>query len=149
MELTASMIRFTVLGKPETAGSKRAFMPKGARFPVVVDDNPKSRGWKNDVRNQARGEYDGELLDGPLKVTLRFYRKRPTGHFGSGKNASVVKASAPATPISKPDVLKLARAVEDALTGVLWRDDAQIVVEVLEKHYGEPERVEIEVEAIA
>jgi Holliday junction resolvase RusA-like endonuclease len=48
-------------------------------------------------------------------------------------------------------VLKLARAVEDALTGVLWRDDAQIAIEQLSKHYAErdePERVRVRVEAL-
>jgi Holliday junction resolvase RusA-like endonuclease len=42
-------------------------------------------------------------------------------------------------------VLKLARAVEDALTGVVWRDDAEIVAEGLAKLYGTPERVEISI----
>ena len=35
-----------------------------------------------------------------------------------------------------PDVLKLARGVEDALTGIVWRDDAQIVNESLNKVVG-------------
>jgi Holliday junction resolvase RusA-like endonuclease len=38
-------------------------------------------------------------------------------------------------PISKPDVLKLARAAEDALTGIIWSDDALIVQEHLYKAY--------------
>ena len=42
-------------------------------------------------------------------------------------------------------MLKLARAVEDALTGIVWRDDAQIVDEQLSKVYGEPARVEVDV----
>jgi predicted short-subunit dehydrogenase-like oxidoreductase (DUF2520 family) len=42
-------------------------------------------------------------------------------------------------------VLKLARGVEDALTGIVWRDDAQIVVEHLEKRYGSPARCEVRV----
>ena len=42
-------------------------------------------------------------------------------------------------------LLKLTRAVEDALTGLVWRDDAQVVDEVLSKRYGAPERVEVRV----
>lgn len=45
-------------------------------------------------------------------------------------------------------MLKLARAAEDALTGILWRDDAQICDEVIRKRYGEPARVEIEVRTL-
>ena len=51
-------------------------------------------------------------------------------------------------PTSKPDVLKLARLVEDALTGVLFIDDAQIITELIEKHWGEPARVEVRVSEI-
>lgn len=39
-----------------------------------------------------------------------------------------------------PDVLKLARGVEDALTGIVWRDDAQIVNESLSKVVVAPPR---------
>lgn len=141
-------ISFTVYGKPQTAGSKRAFVIPGTNRASVTDDNPKSRDWKNAVRSAAI-EYCGghvlDLLDGPLHVTFTFFLLRPKGQFGSGRNASQVKASAPQYPATKPDVLKLSRAVEDALTGVLWRDDAQIVQEVLAKRFGEPARVEITV----
>ena len=40
-------------------------------------------------------------------------------------------------------MLKLARAVEDAMSGVVYRDDAQVVTEVLRKRYGEPARAEV------
>lgn len=36
----------------------------------------------------------------------------------------------------KPDATKLWRSTEDALTGIAWRDDAQISVQVVEKRYG-------------
>ena len=64
---------------------------------------------------------------------------RPKGHFGKRG----LLPSAPIAPIVKPDLLKLARAVEDALSGLVYKDDAQIVREILDKHYGEPARVEI------
>jgi Holliday junction resolvase RusA-like endonuclease len=153
-------ISFTVLGEPRPAGSKRA-MPiyrKGAKgkqlvtradgspLIAVTDDNAKSKGWKQEVAQAARHMYDGDLLDGPLKLTLRFFRIRPKGHFGkSGLNGAGRGSMAPTT---KPDVLKLARAVEDALTGVIWRDDAQIVVESLSKWWGEPARVEISIDVL-
>jgi Holliday junction resolvase RusA-like endonuclease len=44
-------------------------------------------------------------------------------------------------PLKPPDVLKTARAIEDALTGALWTDDAQIVSEYLAKRYGPASRV--------
>lgn len=135
----ASGVEIVVYGKPQPAGSKRAF--KG----IIVDANKKSRPWKTQVAQAAGEQFSGELLRGPLTVQFRFFAPRPKGHYGTGSKSEVLKASAPAYPTGKPDVLKLARGVEDALTGVVYGDDSQIVREVLEKFYGEPARVEIAV----
>lgn len=124
---------FEVLGLPKPAGSKRAFV-RGGRA-VVVDDCRGGREWKNLVADAALAACGEVLLEGALELRVTFWMPRPKGHFGTGRNADQVKASAPAHPAVKPDVLKLARAIEDALTGVLWRDDAQIVSERLHKRY--------------
>jgi Holliday junction resolvase RusA-like endonuclease len=137
-------LTFTVYGKPAPAGSKR-FVPAGGKRggrPLVIDDSKRSRPWKQDVAAIALEVMRGrELLAGPLQLELVFYLARPKGHYG----ARGLRPSAPAWPTVKPDVLKLTRAVEDALTGQVWRDDAQVVLEQLHKRYGDPERVEVTV----
>ena len=149
-----AVLEVVVTGHAEPAGSKRAFVPShggrparradGSMMVNVVDANPKAKGWKVQVA-QIVGEVWGDqpLLDGPVVVEMTFVRQRPKGHYGTGRNEGVLKDWARAEfPTTKPDTLKLARGVEDALTGVVWRDDAQIVDEVLRKRYGSPERVE-------
>lgn len=147
-------IKFCILGKPQTAGSKRAFplkrrdgspvlRPNGTQAIAMVDDNPETKNWQRAVAEAAREAYQGELLTGPLAAVFTFYRVRPRGHYGSGRNAHVLKESAPKYPATKPDALKQARAIEDALTGVLYVDDAQIVREFLAKEWGEPARCEV------
>lgn len=140
-------IRFFVAGKPQPAGSKRAFPFKrkdGKLGVAVSDDNPRAVDWKAVIAHQALHHAGWqELLTGPIELRLIFHVARPAGHFGSGKNSGIVKASAPPRPTTKPDVLKLARGVEDALTNVLWRDDAQIVDEHLHKVYSATPGVEI------
>ena len=89
------------------------------------------------------------ILRCAIAATFTFYRPRPKSHFGTGRNAAILKPSAPTYPIGRPDALKLARAVEDAMTGVVYSDDALIVREVLTKFWGEPARVEIAIEALA
>lgn len=131
------MIRFEVPGNVEPAGSKRAFKHAHTGALIVTDANSKAKPWKASVAASGREAMAGrDLFRGPVSLMLVFYRPRPKGHMGTGRNAQVVKPSAPAYPITKPDVLKLARAVEDALTGVVWADDAQIVDEHLVKAYG-------------
>jgi Holliday junction resolvase RusA-like endonuclease len=140
-------ITFRVDGKPQPAGSKRAFVLRGganAGRAIVTDANPKSKDWKVDVKHEAQRAYSGEPWDGPIELTLRFFAERPKSHYRSGANADKLKDSAPVFPTSKPDVLKLARGVEDAITAIIWKDDAQIVTEKLTKRYGRP-GVEIEI----
>ena len=134
---------FIVLGRPQPAGSKRAFVVKrktGAAGVAVADDNPALKSWQQEIRSAASKVSPGALLDGPLSLDVRFYFARPRSHFGTGRNASMLKPSAPPYPIVRPDTTKLIRAIEDALTGVVWRDDALVVSQVAAKLYDEPER---------
>ena len=144
-------LTFTAIGRPQPAGSKRAFpIRRGGVVTGVAttEDNLKSRPWKDSVAAAAMDALPAgrdELLTGPLELTIDFYLARHAGHYGSGRNREIVKASAPAWPTTRPDATKLTRAVEDALTGLVWRDDAQVVLQVVRKLYGTPERAEVTV----
>lgn len=141
--IPAPDLAFTVHGTPEPAGSKKTVpmgRGPGARW-GVVDANPRAKGWKTQVAQRAGEAMAGRaLFQGPLELRCAFYRARPKGHMG----AKGLRPGAPTYPTVKPDTTKLLRAVEDAMTGVVWRDDAQVVVQIVCKLYG-PERVEIEV----
>ena len=153
-------ITITVLGLPKPAGSKRAFVLRGRDGSIrtrangspivnVTDDCKKSKSWKEQVSQAAYEQTIGDPLSGALLVTMTFIMPRPKGHYGSGKNANTLKASAPNHPTVKPDVLKLARAAEDALTGIIYKDDAQTVELLVRKRYGSPPRCEIKIESLA
>lgn len=136
------MIEFTVHGTAAPAGSKRGFLnPRTGRV-MITDDSTRSRPWKAQVTDAAVQAMSGrDLLAGALSVTLSFTVARPKTHRG----ARGLRPSAPRFPTVRPDVDKLSRAVLDALTGVVYRDDAQIVRKLATKSYGEPARVEIRV----
>lgn len=142
----STVIRFFVPGVPATAGSKRAFPnPKTGR-PIIVDSSgANGKLWRQLVRVAAQQAYQGPPLEGPLEVRMEFFRVRPKGHYGTGKHSTTLKATADPYPAGKPDVLKLARAVEDALTGLTWFDDAQIVTEILAKSYGAQPGAQVEI----
>lgn len=142
-------IRFTVYGDAKPAGSKRAFVNPRTGKPIVTDDSGKAgKDWRRNVSAAAAEVAPDELLRGALAVTFLFYRPRPKSHFRTGANAHLLRDSAPRDPITRPDVLKLARAVEDACTGIIWHDDSQIVSEHLYKAYGDSARTVVQVEAI-
>lgn len=132
-----------VRGKPEPAGSKRGFVHPHTKRVVVIDANKNAKGWKEIVVAEAQRVWDDPLLDCDVELELIFYLKRPASHWGSGRNAHLLKDGMPAHPRSRPDLLKLARGVEDALSGVLYVDDGQITREFLEKRYDDDQRVEM------
>jgi Holliday junction resolvase RusA-like endonuclease len=72
----------------------------------------------------------------PLRCDVTFYLPRPKGHFGSGKNADQLKASAPTRPTGKPDRDNLDKAVCDAITAAgVWADDSQVTDGRIRKRY--------------
>jgi Holliday junction resolvase RusA-like endonuclease len=133
-------ISLTVFGKPEPQGSTRAFIPKGWKRPVVTSDNPRLKPWRQEITRavieefpkQNHGVCDPIARDIPIFLRMDFYIERP---------ASLPKRFQHAT--KRPDWDKLSRAVCDSLTGSAIADDSQIVMAVVGKHYGQPERVEI------
>lgn len=152
-------VTFTAYGVARPAGSKTArtyrnkfgnvvLRSDGSPLVGVMDACTKSGPWKKAVRQAAKAAFHSEPFTGPVEVLIRFVMPRPKGHFGSGKNAGSVKALAPPYPISKPDLLKLARLVEDVLTGIVYADDSATVSLVLAKVYGSPPRCEITVRPI-
>lgn len=135
-------IEFSVLGQPKTAGSKKAFYSPKLKRAFITDDNKDSRDWKEQVASAAHQAYNGPLLREALSMRLVFYRVRPKGHYKANGSFSKAGASS-AGPSTRPDLLKLARAVEDALKGIIYVDDAQIISESLRKRWGEPSRVDV------
>jgi Holliday junction resolvase RusA-like endonuclease len=130
------IIRFFVPGLPRPGGSKRAFVNKATGRVVVTEDCKRSKDWRTAVAFKA-SEAIKSPFAGPVEVRFEFLMPRPKGHFGSGKNAGVLRSSAPAYPAVKPDVTKLIRSTEDAMKGIAWNDDAQAVKQFGEKRYAE------------
>lgn len=125
------MISFRVRGEPKTQGSTRAFI-RGGR-PIITSDTKGLKPWRDVIGWEAqRAMGGGEPYDGPVSVKLRFTLRRPKGQWSV---AGIRRPSAPPFPATKPDVDKLVRAALDALTGVCYLDDAQVVSVTASKRY--------------
>ena len=76
-------------------------------------------------------------LAGAVVVDVVFTFARPKSHYGTGRNADVVKESAPEHHTQAPDSDKLARLVLDGLemAGVV-RNDAQVAPLTVDKLWG-------------
>lgn len=154
-------ISLFVPGTPRPGGSKTSsvvrrkggtivMVPngKGGTRPLITtrDDAKGNAEWKQQVAFFARQKYWGRPLRGvPLLLIITFVMPRIKGHYGSGKNAGVLKDAAPTFHTVKPDVTKLTRSTEDALTGILWGDDTDVAMQVVQKVYGDKPGAHIEV----
>lgn len=118
------MITFTVAGTPAPQGSKR-HVGKG----VMIESSKRVKPWRDAVRSDAvtaRG--DTGPLDGPLHADMIFTFLRPRSHYRTGRNAHLLRDTAPTRPHGMPDLSKLARSTEDALKDAgVYVDDARIV----------------------
>lgn len=122
--MTEPVLILAVVGTPAPQGSKR-HVGKG----VMVESSKKVRPWRDAVRSTAAHHWDGRSpLDEPVRVQMVFTFLRPAAHFRTGRNAALVRDSAPRAPQGMPDLSKLIRSTEDALTDAgVWRDDARVV----------------------
>ena len=147
-------IEIFIEGQPRPAGSKRAFAlrrrdgslvtrPNGSPVINVTDDCKTSAGWKADVREAFRRQWQGDPLSGPIGLAVEFVLSRPKKHFRTGSKSHLLRDDAPHWHTTKPDRGKLLRAVEDALTGIAWIDDAQVCAGPVVKCYGTREGVSI------
>jgi Holliday junction resolvase RusA-like endonuclease len=114
-------------GKPITQGSKTR-----NRYGGVRADNAKTlKPWREAVKTAALEVMQlADRLTGPVEVRATFSFDRPTGHYRTGRNATLLRDNAPLRPSNRSsgDGDKLLRACFDALTDAgVWVDDSQVV----------------------
>jgi crossover junction endodeoxyribonuclease RusA len=119
-----STVTFEVKGIAQVKGNARAFVPKkwadaahaAGRAPraIVTLDHTKAKGWEQLVAEQAQTVRD--FFAGPVALAVTFYLPRPK-----------TLPRYVSHHVRLPDLDKLLRCIGDALTGVLFDDDKQIV----------------------
>jgi len=91
-------------------------------------NTPKYEQFKKDVWHLARSQYHGKILSGSLKMEVIFYLRRP-------------KSIKRKYPNVRPDLDNYLKAVGDALEGICFNDDAQIVTMSCSKMYATSGRI--------
>jgi len=152
IELTDYDYEFTILGDPKAQGRPRTrvIQPKsGSKAFATIYETKEDKAAKEHIRMSVAPFAPDELLDGPLRVDVFFYLKRPLSHCGTGRNSGVLKASAPTYHRSKPDKDNLEKLVLDALTEIIWKDDSIICQGWSQKEYSSKPRVEIYIKQLS
>lgn len=98
-------------------GFARAYTPK--EHPINA--------WKEQIALEAKRYRPKEPLSGPICVDIDCYFSRPQGHYGTGRNAKVLKPNAPKYHTCKPDRDNIEKAILDTLTKLgFWHGDEQV-----------------------
>lgn len=120
-----------VPGVPIPKGSTKAFPFKrknGKMGVAVTAANSKTKPWQAQVAAVAKKElaWSGVVWAGPISLTVCFVMPRPK---------SLPKKVL--YHLKKPDLDKLLRSVKDALKGIAYVDDSQVIATHATKCYGQ------------
>lgn len=122
-------IKFTIDG-PVQAQQRPRFARKGRH--VHTYDAKESRTYKAHVQKCAAPYAPEQLIDSAIELHIDIYHKlQKTG----SKQLKADKLAHRIRPTVKPDLDNLAKGIKDALTGMMWKDDALIVDLVVRKFY--------------
>jgi crossover junction endodeoxyribonuclease RusA len=120
-------VTFFAAGQPAQQGSKA---PVGnGRF---IESNSQLKSWRSVVA--AACPMEAPLACG-VSLTVEFRYSRPKSHYGRRNGQPYLKGNAPIYKTSAPDLDKLIRAVNDALKGIAFVDDALVVYITASKVY--------------
>jgi crossover junction endodeoxyribonuclease RusA len=115
-ERQTGAIMITVYGLPGPQGSKRLVGRDGRGRGILVESSARVKPWREAVKHAAIET--SQRVAGPVAVEMTFTLPKP-------KSAPKRRKT---WPSSRPDLSKLVRSTEDALSDAgAWDDDARIV----------------------
>jgi Holliday junction resolvase RusA-like endonuclease len=133
-----STVTFEVLGDPVAKGRPK-FCRRG-NF-VHTYTPTKTRKAENAIGTEALKHRPAQPFPGPLSVQIDVFRARP-------KSMTKRERMTLRHPIKKPDADNYAKLILDALNGIMWLDDAQVVDLRVRKMYDNTPRCEIAIKTI-
>ncbi|MEG2621444.1 MAG: RusA family crossover junction endodeoxyribonuclease [Clostridia bacterium] len=134
---TVSDVVFSIPGEPKGKGRPRFSKPKGSQF-VRTYTPDATVDYENRVK--AMYAYGGfPKLEGPIRMTMVMYFGIPSS--GISKKSRQYMIDREILPTKKVDLDNACKIVMDALNGVAFDDDKQIIELRAKKLYSELPRV--------
>lgn len=137
------MITITIPGLPIAQPRPQISTRGGFARAFVRKDHP-IHAYRSAIQLAASQAMQGRApFEGPVRLSVTLLFPRPKSH--------TKKQRASLAHIQKPDLTNIAKGIEDALNGVVWLDDSQIVVLVMQKSWepcGGQGSTKIEIEQI-
>lgn len=137
-------VSFHVPGKPQ--GKARARTYYNANAGKHVSNTPdKTVLYENFIKDRYLQKSEGAYLEAGTPVTLRIVARFLPPN-SKPKKVKQQMLAGEIFPLKKPDMDNIVKVVADALNGVAYHDDTQIVMVVAKKAYSAMEGLDITVE---
>lgn len=119
------MFTFTIFAEP-TGKARPRVTTHGTYTPKKTKDYEKLVQWE--YRKQGGRDYGERQLQVEITANFQIPKSKP-------KNKRVEMLAGQVRPTKKPDCDNIAKAILDALNGIAYHDDSQIVTLAVEKWY--------------
>lgn len=143
------MIQFSIIGEPTGKGRPKFSRMGGYVKTYTPRDTANYEQWVKLAYIEKYGNRKSFEGKAALSVKIDAYFSIPKS---TSKKKSAMMMAGYIRPTKKPDYDNIAKIVTDALNGLVYDDDAQIVSADIEKHYvraaDEPARVEVRIQTI-
>ena len=140
--MSEKRIIFHIPGEPVGKGRPRFVRATGRTFTPK-----KTATYENLVKMEFERQCAGQVFwpAEMLRMEIRAYYGLAAS---DSKKKRQLKVRGILRPVKRPDCDNIGKIIADALNGLAYRDDAQIVEMLIEKFYGETPRVEVEIRTI-
>lgn len=132
---------FTVPGEPCAKGRPR-FSRQG-QF-VRTYTPAKTANYENLVVLEYQNA-GGKMLDGMIAMTIKAFYPIPKS---TSKKQRSRMVNGIIRPTKKPDTDNILKIVADALNGIAYKDDSQIVTSHIEKWYSDEPHIDVNIEEV-
>jgi Holliday junction resolvase RusA-like endonuclease len=142
--ITDHAVTFSVPGKPVGKGRPRVGRGGGHARMFTPEKNVSSEnlvGW-----TAAQAMAGRQVITGPVNVRLHIAMDIPASWSKVKQQRALEGLEHPTT---KPDMDNVIKAIFDAMNGVVWKDDVQVIGLSTSKAYGQAPGVRVEVREIA
>lgn len=137
------MIKMTILGEP--VAQHRPRITTVGKFPRMYK-TAKDNTYREKLYWEAK-KLGIVPIDRKIQVTVELDIFRPIPKSFSKRKVLEAQASV-LRPTTKPDIDNYIKQIFDALNGLIWEDDAQIVSVKARKFYDRVPRLELEIDTI-
>ena len=119
------MFTFTIFAEP-TGKARPRVTAHGTYTPKKTKDYEKLVQWE--YRKQGGRDYGEKQLQVEITANFQIPKSKP-------KNKRIEMLAGQVRPTKKPDCDNIAKAILDALNGIAYHDDSQVVTLAVEKWY--------------